>query len=71
MAGRTGVLTVSATGRGPVYSVVGRDGEVRLAGGTLEDLRRVDPMLYRQVRTGLVRAGDEEEGLDYQLSAGR
>ena len=77
VAGRTGTLTVSSTPRGPVYSVVGRAGHTLLTAGTLDDLRRVDPQLYRQVRTGLASNGpnalspdaDTDDPLDYLLLA--
>jgi hypothetical protein len=59
VVGRNKALTISSGARGVAYSVNGGDGRAMLSRGTLEDLRRVDPALYRHVETGLAAA---EEG---------
>ena len=48
LVGRTKTMTVTATAKGPAYSVVGASGEHLLTQGTLDDLRRQHPDLYRQ-----------------------
>jgi hypothetical protein len=78
LVGRTKTMTVMSTSKGPTYSVVGAKGELLLTQGTLDDLRRQHPDLYRQVRQGLVSthgdaaavpadADDFEHYLDYRL----
>jgi hypothetical protein len=74
MAGRASkTLTVVSTGHGPAYSVSDAQGHTLLSQGTLDDLRREHPELYRQVRQGLVSAGegtgkeDDDDSLDYVL----
>src|SRR2546422_293559 len=53
VVGRNRVLTVSSGARGVAYSVNGGDGRAMLSRGSIEELRRVDPALYRQVNSGL------------------
>src|SRR3954452_10775433 len=69
IVGRTKSLTIAATRLGPVYSVTGPAGQMLLSQGTLEDLRRQHPDLYRHVRSALVSTGapsaPDEEALDY------
>src|SRR3954463_6493823 len=69
IVGRTKSLTIAATRLGPVYSVTGPAGEKLLSQGTLEDLRRLPPDLYRHVRSAIVSTGapsaPDEESLDY------
>ncbi|MDB5323005.1 MAG: hypothetical protein JWN40_4636 [Phycisphaerales bacterium] len=74
IAGRTKTLTIASTPRGPVYSVAGPDGQTLLSQGTLDDLRRQYPDLYRHVRSAVVSTGDvasppaeDEDSLDYLL----
>ena len=73
IVGRTKSLTIAATRLGPVYSVTGPAGETLLSQGSLEDLRRQHPDLYRHVRSALVSTGapsaPDEESLDYLLIA--
>ena len=80
LVGRTKTMTVTATAKGPTYSVVSASGEQLLTQGTLDDLRRQHPDLYRQVRQGLASthgdsaaaptdADDFEHFLDYRLNA--
>ncbi len=78
MAGRTKTLTIAATPHGPVYSVAGPDGQILLSQGTLDDLRRQYPDLYRHVRSAIVSTGEiapmpaeDEDSLDYLLIATR
>jgi hypothetical protein len=59
MAGRTNALTISSTQRGPAYSVADRAGRTLLSTGTLDDLRRVDPLLYRHLKQGIATATAE------------
>src|SRR3954464_13491159 len=73
IVGRTKSLTIAATRLGPVYSVNGPAGETLLSQGTLDDLRRLHPDLYRHVRSALVSTGapsaPDQESLDYLLIA--
>jgi hypothetical protein len=75
IVGRTKSLTIAATRLGPVYSVTGPAGQVLLSQGTLDDLRRLHPDLYRHVRSALVSTGaganaeQDEDSLDYLLIA--
>ena len=74
LVGRTKTLTVTSTAAGPAYSVTSPDGQPLLTQGTLDDLRRQHPDLYRQVRQGLVSTGaastpDDNDSLDYLLLA--
>jgi hypothetical protein len=81
LAGRTKTLTISSTAHGPVYSVSAPDGQTLLSQGTLDDLRRLHPDLYRHVRSAIVSAheagddgrpiADPEEANDYLLLADR
>jgi hypothetical protein len=80
IAGRAKTLTIAATPRGPVYSVAGSDGQTLLSQGTLDDLRRQHPELYRHVRSAIVStdqstpapaSGEEEDSLDYLLISTR
>src|SRR5690349_18756706 len=57
IVGRTKSLTIAATRLGLVYSVTGPAGETLLSQGTLEDLRREHPDLYRHVRSAIVSTG--------------
>jgi len=66
MVGRRNALTVSSTPRGPAYSVADRGGLTILSAGTLDDLRRIDPLLYRQLKEGLVTAADPVQKTDAQ-----
>jgi hypothetical protein len=73
IVGRTKSLTIASTRLGPVYSVTGPAGQTLLSQGTLDDLRRLHPDLYRHVRSALVSTGapssPDEESLDYLLIA--
>src|SRR5437016_3823118 len=73
MVGRQKTLTIASTPHGPAYSVNGPAGELLLSQGSLDDLRRQYPELYRHVRSALASARQEnpsyEEFLDYQLIA--
>jgi hypothetical protein len=78
IAGRTKTLTIASTPRGPVYSVAGPDGQTLLSQGTLDDLRRQYPDLYRHVRSAIVSTGEvaappaeDEDSLDYLLIANK
>jgi hypothetical protein len=75
IVGRTKSLTIVSTRLGPVYSVTGPAGQTLLSQGTLDDLRRLHPDLYRHVRSALVSTGapsaPDEESLDYLLIAER
>src|SRR5258708_4290436 len=62
IAGRTKTLTISSTAHGPVYSVSAPDGQTLLSQGTLDDLRRLHPDLYRHVRSAIVSAHEEGDG---------
>jgi hypothetical protein len=64
VVGRNEALTISSGARGVAYSVKGVDGRAMLSRGTLEDLRRVDPVLYRQVNSGLAAAEEGSPMLD-------
>src|SRR5690349_19121646 len=59
VVGRNKALTISSGARGVAYSVKGADGRAMLSRGSLEDLRRVDPGLYRQVNGGLAAEVEE------------
>lgn len=76
LVGGTKTLTIASTPRGPVYSVAGPDGQTLLSQGTLDDLRRQHPDLYRHVRSAVVSAGEDlipdaqrDDSLDYLLIA--
>jgi hypothetical protein len=74
IVGRTKSLTIAATRLGPVYSVTGPAGQTLLSQGTLDDLRRQHPDLYRHVRSALVSTGaapsdPDEQSLDYLMIA--
>jgi hypothetical protein len=73
IVGRTKSLTIASTRLGPVYSVTGPAGETLLSQGTLDDLRRLHPDLYRHVRSALVSTGAasqrDDDSLDYLLIA--
>jgi hypothetical protein len=71
MAGRTSSLTISATEKGPAYSVADPAGRALLSAGTLADLQRVNPELARQVQTGLatVESSGRGEFLDASIDA--
>jgi hypothetical protein len=76
LVGRTKTLTVTSTAAGPAYSVTSPAGQPLLTQGTLDDLRRQHPDLYRQVRQGLVSTAapvsprdDADGSLDYLLHA--
>src|SRR5438270_838364 len=81
MMGRGKSLTVSATGHGPVYSVSDGDGRLLLTRGSLDDLERGYPELYRQMNWGVAASGQGgaavevekkgEGGLDYLLMDAR
>jgi hypothetical protein len=81
IAGRSKTLTIASTAHGPVYSVSALDGQTLLSQGTLDDLRRLHPDLYRHVRSAIVSAheagddgrpiADPEEANDYLLLADR
>jgi hypothetical protein len=78
LAGRTKTLTIASTPRGPVYSVTGADGQTLLSQGSLDDLRRQYPDLYRHVRSAIVSTdevapmpAEDEDSLDYLLIATR
>jgi hypothetical protein len=68
VVGRNRVLTVSSGARGVAYSVNGGDGRAMLSRGSIEDLRQVDPALYRQVNSGLAA---EDAGPILDASAAR
>jgi hypothetical protein len=79
MVSRSKTLTIASTPRGPVYSVADAKGQPLLSQGTLDDLRRLHPELYRHVRSALVSTredgesssapADPEEPLDFLLLA--
>lgn len=76
MVGRNKTLIVSSSSQGPVYSVSNPAGQILLSQGSLDDLRRLYPELYRHVRSALVLAHDghaapdsPEEPMDFLLLA--
>ena len=68
VVGRNKVLTISSGARGVAYSVNGGNGRALLSRGSMEDLRRADPSLYRQLNTGLAA---EDAGPLLDASAAR
>jgi hypothetical protein len=72
LVGRMKTLTVTSTATGPAYSVTSPDGEPLLTQGTLDDLRREHPDLYRHVRQAIVSTkahANDDDSLDYLLHA--
>ena len=59
VVGRHQTITVTAGPEGPLYSAATNDGEMLVAGATLERLRREHPDLYQQIEPSMaVEAND-------------
>src|SRR5215218_7438363 len=59
IVGRHQTITVTAGPEGPLYSAATNDGEMLVAGATLERLRREHPDLYQQIEPSMaVEAND-------------